>query len=192
MSIPAPIIRASVAEVPALQGSPLAIIGLGANLAAEESPPLGTLQLALESLASLSKGPVLVSSWWETDPLDCPPGSPRFINGVAVFSPQDVSPHRLLRDLQRIEERFGRVRSGTRNAARTLDLDVLCVGDTQCSDEILTLPHPRMHTRRFVLVPLLEVLPDFVIPGFSLSVRKLLELTENQGRISRINKESAL
>ncbi len=192
MSIPAPIIRASVAEVPALQGSPLAIIGLGANLAAADSPPLGTLQLALESMANLSKGPVLVSSWWETEPLDCPPGSPRFINGVAVFSPQDASPHRLLRDLQRIEERFGRVRSGTRNAARPLDLDVLCVGDTQCSDEILTLPHPRMHTRRFVLVPLLEVLPEFVIPGFSLSAIKLLELTENQGRISRINRNSAL
>jgi 2-amino-4-hydroxy-6-hydroxymethyldihydropteridine diphosphokinase len=88
---------------------------------------------------------------------------PDFINAVAMLETM-LAPHALLDGLLAIERRHGRVREFL-NAPRTLDLDVLLYGDLVLHEHGLTLPHPRMHERAFVLLPLAEIAPDAVIPG---------------------------
>lgn len=186
MSSRASIIRARLEDCPALAGRVLAFVGLGANLDSRAGSPEATLQRAMASLAALSELPVLVSSIWETTPLDCPPDSPRFFNAVAALVPGERSPEALLQSLQQIENSLGRVRSGVRNAPRTLDLDLLSYGELIQNTPVLTLPHPRMHERQFVLSPLLEIAPDFVVPGKG-TARQWQEKTGFQGAISPIN-----
>jgi 2-amino-4-hydroxy-6-hydroxymethyldihydropteridine diphosphokinase len=89
--------------------------------------------------------------------------SPDYVNAVACVSTQLGAPQ-LLNELRKIETQAGRVRS-LRNAPRTLDLDVLMYGDEVINAEALQVPHPRMHQRAFVLLPLLEIAPDVVIPS---------------------------
>ena len=88
---------------------------------------------------------------------------PDFINAVAQIE-TSLAPHDLLKALLAIEQRHGRVRESL-NAPRTLDLDILLYDQLQCHEHGLTLPHPRMHERAFVLQPLLEIAPDCCIPG---------------------------
>lgn len=88
---------------------------------------------------------------------------PDFINAVAHIQ-TSLTPHQLLRALLEIEQSFGRERT-FRNAPRVIDLDLLLYNDSQQHDAGLTLPHPRMHERAFVLAPLVEIAPDIVIPG---------------------------
>lgn len=95
------------------------------------------------------------SSVYETDPVGGPPGQGRFLNAVAELA-TTLAPEALLDRLQEIERGHGRERS-VRNAPRTLDLDLLLYGDVRCSDARLTLPHPRMWEREFVLAPLAEL-----------------------------------
>lgn len=186
MSSPRNIIRGSLEDCPALEGQLLAYIGVGSNLASEAGDPVQTLQQAVLALAALTEQPMLVSSLWESTPLDCPPDSPRFLNAVVALAPGSRSPMSVLRSLQAIENDFGRLRTGVRNAPRTLDLDLLSYGDLLHSDEVLTLPHPRMHERRFVLQPLLEIAPTYVVPGMSCPARLQLEKIAPQGKISPI------
>src|SRR5204862_8246711 len=89
---------------------------------------------------------------------------PDFINAVCIVD-TTLSPSMLLTRLLTIEEVHGRVRSRRRNAPRTLDLDLLLYGDLELSSPDLTLPHPRMHERAFVLVPLAEIAPALNVPG---------------------------
>ncbi len=90
-------------------------------------------------------------------------GGPDYLNAVAVLD-TSLEPSVLLRELQAIEQAHGRVRPYV-YAPRTLDLDLLLCGDAVCDSASLTLPHPRMHERAFVLWPLVEVAPDLVLPG---------------------------
>jgi 2-amino-4-hydroxy-6-hydroxymethyldihydropteridine diphosphokinase len=85
------------------------------------------------------------------------------VNAVAELD-SSLPPLSLLRELQAIEQDFGRERP-YRNAPRTLDLDLLLHGEQRMTSELLTLPHPRLHERAFVLLPLLELVPDLVVPG---------------------------
>lgn len=135
-------------------------IALGANLGDAER----TLDLAIHALSQQAHCRLITrSSLYRTAPVDCAPGQPDFINAVVMLE-TSLGPQLLLETLLALEKRFGRER-GTRNAARTLDLDLLLYGD-QCVDKPgLQIPHPRMHERAFVLRPLLEVAPDLVIPG---------------------------
>jgi 2-amino-4-hydroxy-6-hydroxymethyldihydropteridine diphosphokinase len=131
-----------------------AFVALGANLAGVHGDPLTTLTAAITELAGLSQDAVQVSPFYRSDPKDCPPGSPVYVNAVARMTPlPGEDPFSFLEKLQNIETKFGRTRSGVRNEARTLDLDLLSFDEEQVATEVLVLPHPRAHERRFVLEP---------------------------------------
>ena len=115
-----------------------------------------------------------VSPVYETAPVDCPDGSGAFLNAVAILTWTDL-PESLLHCLRDIEGRLGRPAVRDRNAPRTIDLDILYAGDAVLTCEELTLPHPRLHERRFVLQPLCDLRPDLILPGFTRSVRQLLK-----------------
>lgn len=126
-------------------------------------------------LQQLSDQPLLRSSLWETSPIDCPPGTPPFLNAVVgIVVSQDETPELFLAKLQQIELEFGRRRTGTKNEPRHLDLDLIAFGNETRNTPELVLPHPRAHKRRFVLEPLAEIAPEFVLPGQTLSVSQLL------------------
>lgn len=151
--------------------SPLVIVALGANL----GDPVQQLRDAVNMLESLADGPVRGSSFWESTPVDCPPGSPKFVNGIATFHPQPgETPESLLAKLKSLEAEAGRRPKQVLNEARPLDLDLIAWGDVQMATETLVLPHPRAHLREFVLRPLAELLPDLVLPGQRQTVRELL------------------
>jgi 2-amino-4-hydroxy-6-hydroxymethyldihydropteridine diphosphokinase len=137
----------------------LATIGLGANL----NDPAAQVEYALAELDRLP-GTRLVtrSSLYASAPVGYV-DQPDFINAVAQVETA-LAPRALLAALLDIEHRHGRERS-FRNAPRTLDLDLLLYGDADFHEEGLTLPHPRMTERAFVLLPLLEIAPDTLIPG---------------------------
>jgi len=146
-------------------------IALGSNL----GDSARTVLEALDRLEQLSTAPLRRSSLWETTPVNCPPGSPRFVNTVAALTPRkDETPESLLVKLQGLEKEFGRRRKTIVNEPRPLDLDLIAFGlETRRSPE-LTLPHPRAHQRRFVLEPLAEIAPDLVLRGQTQNVAQLL------------------
>jgi 2-amino-4-hydroxy-6-hydroxymethyldihydropteridine diphosphokinase len=130
-----------------------AYVGLGANLGDRER----TLRLAIESLASHPLVEVLaVSSFHETDPVGPVTDQPRFLNG-AVALETSLSARSLLALLLEIEAAHGRTREGPLGGPRTLDLDLLLYGDERIDEPGLQVPHPRLHERPFVLVPLAEL-----------------------------------
>lgn len=130
----------------------IAYIALGSNLGDRwENLSAAVRRLRAEPGLRFVAG----SEFYETTPLDCPPGSGDFLNAVVAVE-TDRSPEDLLALLHRIEHQLGRVRS-ERNAPRTLDLDLLLYGDRVINTPTLVIPHPRMHERDFVLVPLMEL-----------------------------------
>jgi 2-amino-4-hydroxy-6-hydroxymethyldihydropteridine diphosphokinase len=155
---------------PQSRTAPLAIVGLGANLPGAIGSPAETLVAALCALQAVSVSPVLASSIFETEPIDCPPGSPLFANAVAVLTPTaGTTPASFLTELQKLEAEFGRQRKGVRNEARVLDLDLISFGDHCIKTEFLSLPHPRARQRLFVMQPLAEIWPSFCFPGDSVT-----------------------
>lgn len=156
-------------------GALQAVIALGANLDSPVGSPAQTLRAVLNELQAI--GEVRASSLYQSAAVDSPPGSPDFVNAVALVQvPATLSALQLLRRLQGLEQHYGRDRSGGQvpNAPRPLDLDLICFGDQVSNDAELTLPHPRAHQRRFVLEPLAEIAADLVLPGWSVSVHELL------------------
>jgi 2-amino-4-hydroxy-6-hydroxymethyldihydropteridine diphosphokinase len=148
-----------------------AFIALGSNLGDPRQTVLG----AMARLGELSDRPLSKSSLWESEPVDCPPGSPKFINAVVGLTPRrDETPGSLLAKLQAIEKEFGRRPKKLLNEPRPLDLDLIAFGAEIRNTPGLVLPHPRAHQRRFVLQPLSEIAPALVLPGQSLSVAELL------------------
>jgi len=136
----------------------VAFVGIGSNL---EDPRAQVLR-ALDELAELPGTRVTArSSLYRTAPIGHA-AQPDFINAVAAVDTQ-LSPDALLRELQAIESRHRRKRSFP-NAPRTLDLDLLLYGDARIDEPGLSVPHPRMHERAFVLQPLLEIAPQIEIP----------------------------
>lgn len=151
----------------------LACIGLGSNLGDRRA----TLEGAIEALAQTSGVHVQkVSSFHETDPVGGPPGQGKYLNAAAVIE-TDLDAHGLLRVLEEIEAQFGRVRS-VRWGERTLDLDLLLFGDQMISTLELSIPHPRLRVRRFVLEPLAEVAPEAVDPVTRRTIAELLGALE--------------
>ncbi len=139
-----------------------AYIGLGANL----GDPLQAVRDALDALRALPQtGIDAVSSFYLSAPVDA--GGGDYVNAVARVQ-TSLSAHALLADLQAIERRFGRERP-FRNAPRTLDLDLLLYDQQSIHDEVLEVPHPRMITRAFVLLPLLELDAGVRVPGHGLA-----------------------
>jgi 2-amino-4-hydroxy-6-hydroxymethyldihydropteridine diphosphokinase len=136
----------------------VAYLGLGANL----GDRLANLQRAVDLLNANPGLRVVVSSRiWETEPVGGP-DQPDYLNAV-VRVEVDLEPQELLAACQGVEQALGRERE-VRWGPRTIDVDVLLVGDTVSDDPTLTVPHPRMLERAFVLLPLLELDPDPVLP----------------------------
>jgi 2-amino-4-hydroxy-6-hydroxymethyldihydropteridine diphosphokinase len=155
----------------------LAYVGLGANLGDARA----ALQSALAALATLPRTALLrCSSVWRSAPIES--SGPDYLNAVAELSTR-LSPIELLHRLQAIELAHGRERP-YRNAPRTLDLDLLMHGTITLDTPELTLPHPRAHERAFVLAPLAELAPEFVVPGRG-RVADLLAAVADQ-RIERL------
>ncbi len=149
------------------------LIAIGANLAsAGGRTPLEICQWAAKQLAHL---PGLElrrrSRWFATQPIPAS-DQPRFVNGACWLSGA-AEPCRLLEALQAIEAEAGRVR-GVRNAARTLDLDLLAMDTLVMAKPKLILPHPRLQDRAFVLAPLQDIRPDWMHPVLNLSVAMML------------------
>jgi 2-amino-4-hydroxy-6-hydroxymethyldihydropteridine diphosphokinase len=150
-----------------------AFVGLGSNL----GDSAATVRSALQELGSLSASTLLArSSIYRTAPI-APDPQPDYINAVAELDTA-LAPAALLASLLALEARHGRVRPAP-NAPRTLDLDLLLYGDRVIDEPGLTVPHPRMHERAFVLRPLIEIAPDCVIPGRGLA-RDCLSQTSSQ------------
>ena len=156
----------------------IAFIGLGSNL---EDPP-SQLQLAFAAIGRLPGTQLLAkSSLYRGAPLGYP-DQPDFVNAVAKIA-TDLSPRELLQALLQIERDQGRERT-FRNAPRILDLDVLMYDDLQLHEHGLTIPHPQMHLRAFVLMPLLEIEPDAAIPGISMAADAMQQCVKQ--RLERI------
>jgi 2-amino-4-hydroxy-6-hydroxymethyldihydropteridine diphosphokinase len=149
----------------------IAYVALGSNL----GDSIDIVSRAVEQLQSLSNKPLLKSSLWQSTPVDCPPGSPAFVNAVVgLHARPRTTPAKLLRQLRDLEKEFGRQSKNVRNEPRLLDLDLIAFGSRTSNSADLTLPHPRAHLRRFVLQPLSEIAPDFILPGQTKTAKQLL------------------
>jgi len=146
-------------------------VALGSNVGDSSA----ILLRAMDQLERLSSGPLLRSSLWETEPVDCPPDSPPFINAMVGLDPlPGETPETLLKKLKALEIQFGRKPKTVPNEARPLDLDLIAFGNEIRNGHDLVLPHPRAHERRFVLAPWAEITPGYVMPTQTLSVSELL------------------
>jgi 2-amino-4-hydroxy-6-hydroxymethyldihydropteridine diphosphokinase len=161
------------------------LVGIGANLPGRDGvTPLETCQWAARRLAAL---PGLrmdaVSQWYVTTPMP-PSGQPPYVNAVLRLAVEpdaaEADPAVLLAALQAIEAEAGRVR-GERNAARTLDLDIIAIDQMVRAAPDPVLPHPRAHLRAFVLVPLLDVAGGWIHPVARVGVEELLRRLPDQG-----------
>lgn len=151
-----------------------AVIAIGSNLGERHN----NLQGALDSLSDTPQVWVTdVSPVYETDPIDSPEGAEEFLNAIVLLD-TTLPARTLLERAQAIESAYGRERGAERNAARTLDVDLIVLGDRRASDDDLVLPHPRAAERAFVLVPWLDLEPDADMPGYG----PVAELVEKTGR----------
>lgn len=158
-----------------------AYIAIGSNL----EDPEAQVQDAFEELAMLPKTRLArVSSLYRTAPIGYE-DQPEFVNAVAEIETA-LEPRALLDQLLAIERRHGRVREFA-NAPRTLDLDIALYEDTTVNEPGLAIPHPRMHDRAFVMVPLAEIAPDAQIPGFGRAEDIAAAL--DRGGIARIDSQ---
>ena len=155
-----------------------AYVALGANL----GDPVATVLAAFGGLANLNESRVIhTSSLYRTAPVGNTE-QPEFINAVAVLE-TTLAPEALLDALLEVEQRFGRIRA-EKNGPRTLDLDLLLYNDLELDLPRLTLPHPRLHLRAFVLLPLAEIAPNLPLPKRG-TIAAWLPAVANQG-ISRL------
>lgn len=162
---------------------PRAGIALGSNL----GDRMSHLRAALEALRKIAtpSEPALAAPVYQTEPCLCPPGSPDFLNTVVEIG-FDGGPLELLAQTREIEKQLGRTRGAERNTPRTIDIDLLYLGDEVLEEAELTLPHPRIGERRFVLQPLSDIRPELVLPGKTRVVADLLkELTSDEAPLVR-------
>lgn len=161
----------------------LVFIALGSNLGNSRQ----IVRDAMVQLQNLSEQPTLRSSLWQTSPVDCPPGSPKFVNAVVGFTPlESETPESLLQKLRDLEKEFGRTPKNGWNDPRLLDLDLIAFGAETRQTVELVLPHPRAHFRRFVLQPMAEIAPDLILPGQSKTVAQLLAGLPDAETVTRL------
>jgi 2-amino-4-hydroxy-6-hydroxymethyldihydropteridine diphosphokinase len=161
------------------------LIGIGGNLeSARFGPPRDTLSAALEALKEERIRILTRSGWYQTEPV---PRSdqPWFVNAVVSLT-TELEAKDLLAVLQATERQFGRVR-GEPNAPRILDLDILDYHGELMNAASLVLPHPRLHERRFVLIPITEIAPDWRHPILGLTAAQLLARLSSEQRAKRLS-----
>ena len=164
------------------QPQDICIVALGANIPSPAGSPEVTLHNAASRLFSMfakaDPSPGRLSSLYRSTPVDCPPGTPDFINAVAILPLPPMDAQDFLRHLLKLEADYGRDRqSHEQTHSRPLDLDLIAYGPLIThlnSPPPLILPHPRAHLRRFVLDPLTELLPDYRLPGIPTPIPQLL------------------
>jgi 2-amino-4-hydroxy-6-hydroxymethyldihydropteridine diphosphokinase len=155
-------------------------VALGSNIG-DRLENLRAARKAVLGLANV-KLPIFSSAIYETEPVGCEPGAGKFLNAVVEFE-YDGDPARLLEQLIQIEEALGRKRDHRQNVSRSIDIDLLYCGDKRINDERLQLPHPRLHSRTFVLRPLADIRPDLILPGQTKTVSELLTDFEQPGDV---------
>ena len=158
-------------------------IAFGSNLG-ERLVNFCTARNRLIALAGIS-APILSSSIFETEPVDCEPGAPAFYNAVIEVGYSGTA-HALLTSIREIERALGRDDDHPRNESRAIDLDLLYVEGMSSDEGDLRLPHPRMHLRRFVLEPLAEIRSDLLLPNQTVSVGELLAKLQDPAAVSRV------
>ena len=154
-------------------------IALGSNL----GDRMANLRAARKALIDLvgNRG-ILVSPVYETEPINCEPGADKFLNAVLEID-YDGDPTELLEHLIRVEESLGRKRDHAGNISREIDIDLLYADELKVENERLQLPHPRMHLRKFVLQPLSDIRPDFVLAGPGKTVRETLAKLQDSTKV---------
>jgi 2-amino-4-hydroxy-6-hydroxymethyldihydropteridine diphosphokinase len=156
-----------------------AYVSIGSNL----GDRAGNLVLAVRGMMEASLCVTRLSSVYQTDPVG-EVEQPQFLNMVAEIGNPLPAPEQVLARLLRIEFALGRTRE-VKDGPRTIDLDLLLYGDIKSDTEFLKLPHPCLHERRFVLVPLVEIAPRLVHPVTKRSAAELLEGLEDKSAVKR-------
>jgi 2-amino-4-hydroxy-6-hydroxymethyldihydropteridine diphosphokinase len=158
-------------------------VALGSNI----GDLLENLRAARRQILDLTdiQTPVLSSPIYETDPVDCEPGAPKFLNAVIEFG-YNGDPRQVLKKLKDIEEALGRPPGHARNVSRKIDIDLLYIGETKINERELELPHPRMHLRKFVLQPLANIRPELILPRQVKTVRELLAQLDDTCNVVRV------
>ena len=166
-------------------------IGMGSNL----GDRLDHLRLARQQILAAPEwlevnatgDGCLCASIYETEPVGCPPGSAAFLNTVLELpSPSPSAPAAILHRLQSIESLLGRPSRHPRNAPRPIDLDLLYLDALELTAPNLTLPHPRLRQRRFVLAPLAEIRPELILPGDPRPMAEILRHLPDTSRVARL------
>jgi 2-amino-4-hydroxy-6-hydroxymethyldihydropteridine diphosphokinase len=156
-----------------------AYVGVGSNL----GDRAGNLLLGVRGMLSASLRVARLSSVYETEPVGVVQTQPAYLNAVAELVAPLPPPEELLARLLKVEYALGRRRARRDAAARTLDLDLLLYDDLRFETPLLTLPHPRMHLRRFVLEPLCELAPAARHPVLRQTYAELLALSADRSRV---------
>ena len=162
----------------------MVLIGIGGNLdSARFGPPRDTLSAALAALTAERIRILTRSGWYRTEPVP-QSDQPWFVNAVVSLA-TELSAKDLLTVLQTTERHFGRIR-GEPNGPRILDLDILDYQGEVMNATSLVLPHPRLHQRRFVLIPIAEIAPDWRHPILKLTAQQLLAQLSSEQRVVRL------
>ena len=156
-----------------------AYIGLGSNL----GDRAGNLLLGVRGLLEASFDVAKLSGVYETDPVEMP-GAPPFLNMAVEVKVDQISPTQMMARMLRIEYLLGR-KEKSQKVPRTIDLDLLFYGSTRMDTPFLILPHPRLHLRNFVLIPLSEIASDFVHPVLNLDISTILSESPDNSRVVR-------
>jgi len=158
-----------------------AYIGIGSNL----GDRAGNLLLAVRGLMEASFAVTKLSGIYETEPVEIE-SETNFLNMVAELRCESITPSQMMARMLRIEYLLGR-KDKSLKKPRTIDLDLLFYNHEQTETEFLTLPHPRLHLRNFVLVPMCEIAPGFVHPIFQKDIKTLLSETSDTSAVTRWN-----
>ena len=158
-----------------------AYIGIGSNL----GDRAGNLLLAVRGLMEASFSVTKLSGIYETEPVDIE-SETNFLNMVAELKCESITPSQMMARMLRIEYLLGR-KDKSLKKPRTIDLDLLFYNHEQTESEFLTLPHPRLHLRNFVLVPMCEIAPTFVHPVFQKDIKTLLSESTDTSAVNRWN-----
>ena len=166
-------------------------VGLGGNAGEVRENLTKGLEI-IRARPEVIRGSFLTSSIYASAPLNCPPGSPEFLNMVCGFLPRKkTTPEAFLEFLLGVEKLFGRKRSGVPNEPRPLDLDLLAFGRIRQESPFLHLPHPRACERSFVLLPMVEVASGYIFPGMDRTVAEIWSEFSNTEGIKMVFEQTA-